>query len=127
MSEKMPQFSDATDNEAGIEMLTPRRTMLTAEEEHDKEGRWVLKAYRREGEVFVIVDSNDPDALESLECKNAAYSYRLLLGLGNAGMEPMSGLIPVSSEDPIPTSFKVKKGDKRTRIYRREFKFNPGI
>jgi hypothetical protein len=127
MNEKMQPFSDATDNEAGIEMLTPRRTMLTAEEEVDKDGRWVLRAYRREGEVFVIVDSNDPDALESLECKNTAYSYRLLLGLGNAGMEPMSGLIPVMEGDPIPSTFKIKKGDKRTRIYRREFKFNPGI
>jgi hypothetical protein len=121
---------DASTLEGGAEMVTPRQVkMISAEAETDTRNRWRIEAFREEGVMYAFADSDEPEVLNGNELKMAVYNYRLGLGMGNAGMEPLGGLAPIDAHDPVPSKFVpgVDEHGRTKRVYRRLFKFTPGI
>jgi hypothetical protein len=84
-----------------------------------------VSGYRDSGAVYVHVDVYDPRLLDNNNVKMQAWNYRMVVGMGNAGLEPVSGGYALNASDKPPSLLPIDEA--HPQVYRRLFKLNNPI
>lgn len=110
--------------------LTMQVTQVPTDGGTDASGQplWRISGYREHDGVFVFLDTYDPLLADNHEIKKRCYDYRLLVGLGNAGIEPLGGHFRVTPQEQPASLLPLTGPDGREKtVWRRLFRLNSGI
>jgi hypothetical protein len=80
-------------------------------------------AYKRDGEVFVYADSYEASKLTTFTIKQAAYEYRLGIGMSHSGISQFGSPYVVGPEDP-KTGLE-KRASAGKFVWRQLYKLTP--